>query len=157
MVEPFSLVTTALSLGQQCATLVKGIHGFIKGARIIDTTLNDLARQIGSLSAVFHTIGETFQICEPFSPNTSNPLESQYWNHVLNTMEDCTRTLQQLETILAEVRGPEDRRFSRTVTQLKYELREKGIDFCRRQIDGYCQTMNISLQLLSLYYPYSLG
>jgi hypothetical protein len=157
MVEPFSLVTTALSLGQQCATLVGRIHGFIRSAHIIDTTLNDLARQIGSLSAIFQTIGETFKICESFSPHMSSPLESEYWKHVLNTMEDCTRTLQQLDTILAEVRGPEDRRFGRTFTQLRYELREKGIDFCRRQIDGYCQTMNISLQLLSLYDPYSLG
>lgn len=154
MAEPFSIATTAISLGQQCAKAVISLHQFISNARIIDSTLSGLATTIGSLSAVFQTIGETYRVADLINPHIPSPLESQYWQNVMQTMEDCTRTLQQLEGILADVRGVEGKLFgmANLKRQIKLELREKGIEFCRKQIDGYCQTMNLSLHLLSLYY-----
>ena len=149
MSEPFSIAAASIGLGQECAKAVIRIHQFIRSARIIDHTLSGLATNIGSLSAVFQTIGETSRVADLINPHTPTPLERQYWQNVLQTMEDCTRTLQQLEAILADVQGEEGQLFRRARSQINFELRGKGIDFCRKQIDGYCQTMNLSLHLLS--------
>jgi len=151
MAEPFSIATASVSLGQQCAKAVISIHQFITSTKVIDHTLSGLATSIGSLSAVFQTIGETSKVAESVNPHTPTPLEKQYWQNVLQTMGDCTRTLQQLEGILAEVQREDGQLFRRARSQINFELRGKGIDFCRRQINGYCQTMNLSLHLLSLY------
>lgn len=155
MAEPFSIAAGALGLGQQCASVIGRIYNFITSADVIDETLSDLVVHIRSLSAVFQTIGETLQISELINPHTPSHLENQYWQNVLQTMEDCTGTLDRLDRILAEVRGEVGQGASRRRSQIKFELRERGIDFCRRQIDGYCQTMQLSLQLLSLYYSLS--
>jgi hypothetical protein len=154
MLEPHSITATSLDLRQLSINVVLNIYEFFKSTKAVDSTLSSLATQIGSLSSVLQTISETAKIAAAISPHASGPLElTQYWENVMQTMDDCTQTLKTLEEILTEVRGEKGQILERTRSQILWQLRGKGIDFCKNQIEGYCQTMQLSLQLLSLYNP----
>jgi hypothetical protein len=67
-------------------------------------------------------------------------------------MEDCNATLRHLEGVLEHINKEEHRKFipRRSMKKYKLDMSQGEIDSTRRQIAAYRQTLQLSLQLITV-------
>jgi hypothetical protein len=159
--ELSTIVGLSASLYGLCKNVSGEITTLIEQVKKEDTTLGELRLQIDALSQIFHAIGATFRKSvarEKFGPTTT--IEAHHWVNVTDSMRDCVRsleivgkTLQGLGTIK---RTKSLSNLRKSLKKIERSLDSGNIELLKHQITAYRRTMEISLQLLMLYSPFSL-
>lgn len=156
LMDPFSLATGTVGLVVFCAQLSEYINAVKKKLQSLDHEICILGIEIESLSNVLRTIREKSSNWSAAATNVEPSLagsEADYWKTVDQSMKDCKKTLENLQTILQYIKDGENRKFlpRRYSLQARLDQKSEEIDWHKRQIVVYRQTLDVYLQLLILY------
>jgi len=153
MIDSSSIASAAASLVGACGRLSKYIYQFLKKVEYEDTAIRVLQIEIDSLAGVLGSISMRFSD----SSMTSSALQSftgyeeEYWGNVKRSMSDCEVTLRALEQILRSIKQGALPITRRTAIQTKLEQKWSEITLLKQQITAYHKTMELSLQLITVY------
>jgi hypothetical protein len=151
--DPLSIAATSATLVGVCVRLSGYIYIVINKVQNVDTSVRVLGIEIDLLSQVLGSISSSFSD----SSLAAGALESQtghegqHWRNVKRSMEDCQETLGSLERILESVKQGERRFLQRPRMLIEFERKSGEIALLKQQITAYRQTMQLSLQLITVY------
>jgi hypothetical protein len=153
--DPISIIAASGSLVTTCYKLTGYIYTFINKNQLVDTAAGVLGLEIESLSRVLCAINTSFG-----DPSLANAAlasqtghEAQHWENVKQSMKDCKETLERLEGILQDINKVDTKFFRRPWKVLKLGMKEEVISLFKQQIAAYRNTMQLSLQLITVYPP----
>jgi hypothetical protein len=153
MLEPLSIVVASAGLVDTCVKLTGHIYTFVNKNQNIDTATSVLGIEIDSLSRVLRSITTSFN--DPTLAATAlksqTGHEAQHWENVRRSMDDCKVTLAELERILVKVNKTDGGFLRRPKKVMKLAMKEQNIALFKQQIAAYRQTMQLSLQLITVY------
>lgn len=156
VMDPLSIVVASEGLVGTCAKLSAYITWLNKTH--VETTIGVIRVEIDSLSHVFASISTNFGSRSNTSLTSQSKLEERHWTNVRQSMNDCKETLEKLHEILQPVvkqkRGGVF--FQKSIKVIELDLNPNEIAVIQQQIMAYRKTMEISLQLMTLYVPPSL-
>lgn len=152
--DPFTIATTAASIVGACAKLSNTIFTYIQNTLVIDTAVDALRIEVDSLAHVLDTLGSSFK--DASLAGTALELqtghEGEHWKHVKRSMDDCKVTLENFQRMLDRVNKVELRGIMRrSIKKVKLDLKSGDIDLLKQQIAAYRRTMQLSLQLITVY------
>ena len=153
--DPFSVAAGALSLVAACGKLSEHILKYVNACQTVDENVQVLRIEVDMLSRVLYALHSKLR--EPrlahaaFDVQTGH--ERQHWESVKQLMDDCEGTLLSLERILDGVgRSNSLRGFLRKpVKKFKLDIRQSDIESHKHAIAAYRQTLQLSLQLITVY------
>jgi len=153
LMDPISIIAASATLIRLCATTGGYIFTFVSNARNIDIAITTLGVEINSLSQVLTSINDSFSdnalANAALSSQTGH--EAQYWRNVQRSMDDCKGTLENLVRILENVRRGSGGFLARARSQINLGMNSAEITSLTQQIAAYRQTMQLSLQLITMY------
>jgi hypothetical protein len=156
--DPFTIATTAGSIVAVCAHVSSAIYTYIQNTLGVDTAVDGLRIEIDSLSQVLGTLGSSFRDASLAGTALESQTghEGEHWRHVKRSMDDCKSTLERFQRILDRVNKSEIRGIMRRpVKKLKLDMSSSDIDILKHQLTSYRRTMQLSLQLITVYvHPY---
>jgi len=159
MIEPISLIATSAALVGTCGKLAGYVYQFARKASAVDTAVGMLGIELDELRRVLGAINTTFNNPElaraAFEPQTGH--ESQHWENVRRSMSDCQRCLGSLERLFEKMNKEESSFLGLGKKVLKMSWKEEHISLHKQQISAYRQTMEVSLQLITVYIPSCLA
>ena len=159
MLEPLSIVATSAALVGSCGRLVGFIYQFARKATAIDSALGMLGIELEELRRVLAAVNTTFSNPElakaAFEPQTGH--EGQHWANVRRSMSDCERCLNSLERLLEKMSKEDSGIVGRGRKILKMSWNEEHISLHKQQISAYRHTMELSLQLITVYFHFYIG
>ena len=155
--DPMSIIGGVASVAQVAATCAKAIQvvaRFVSDSKNVDSTLNDFHNEIVDLSTTLDMIenAELHLKAERQQPD----FEHEHWGYIGILRQRCRGTLLQLYDMLCKVEKANRPGFVRKqVTQAMLDLKLPAISALRAHINSYKQTLQISLQTITLYVSYS--
>jgi len=152
--DPISLATASVHLVSACGRLSAYIYTFIKKVQTVDTAVRVLDIEINSLSQVLGSIATSFSdsLVSSVALEAQTGHEGQYWQTVKRSMDDCKDTLARLEQILEKVGKSESGNFFRRSSKhVNLSMNLRDIDLLKQQVTAYRQTMQLALQMISVY------
>jgi hypothetical protein len=156
MNDPTSIVATSAPLVMACGKISQYISTkLLEKVADLDPTILLLRIELDSLGAAVGFISLKFSQ----TPTTPFPLqpeltgyEDEYWGNVKRSMGDCRATLTTLEQVIQSVKRS-DRLFMKGATiETRLERKLGEIAALRQQIVAYHKTMELSLQLITVFY-----
>jgi hypothetical protein len=151
--DPISIITTSTALIRLCATTAGYIFTFVTNVRRVDTAITTLGVEVNSLSQVLSSINDSLNdntlANAAFSSQTGH--EAQHWRNVQRSMDDCKNTLENLIRVLENVRRSNGGLLSRARSQISLGMSSAEIASLKQQIANYRQTMQLSLQIITVY------
>lgn len=149
---PLSITATSAGLVGTCATLTAFIYTYISKTYNVDSAVQVLQLEINSLSQVLSSIGTSFSdpILAKAALEAQTGHEAQHLQHVKRSMEDCKGTLASLERILGGVTKVSRGFLRRPKTQIKLDVKSVEITFLQQRVTAYRQTMQLSLQMITV-------
>lgn len=132
-----------------CTQLSKLLYTFINGAGHVNKTVQALQSEIDALSDVLASINTSFKD-HAYAPKATTGHERHHWECVEKSMNDCRRTLESFKNVLEKVKKDGGGFFSRPMRQIRLKMNSAEITTLKQQIQSYKQTMNLSLQIISL-------
>ena len=149
--DPITIATTSATLVSTCTKL----WGYINKIQNVDTAVQVLQLEITSLSQVLGSIGSSFNdpTLAKAALDKQTGHEAQHWQHVKLSMEDCKGTLASLERTLEGVTKVSGGLFRRPKTQIKLDMKAVEIALFQQRLTAYRQTMQLSLQMITVYVP----
>lgn len=155
MIEPLSITTTSFSLLAICAKLSSLFYNVYDQITNADTTLQVLAIEITSLSGVLSSINSTFSSRSITTSNCNSQQtsdETQHWENVRETLKECKKPLEELSEAFRKIQNNTNGGFWRkTKKAVKLNLKADRIGLLKQQLAAYRQSMNMSLQCITLY------
>jgi hypothetical protein len=140
-----NIVGAAVGLYSFCKEVIK----YIDEVKHIDERIQVLSIEVGSLSHVLKTFTERANDSSLDGFQTGH--EGQHWHNVTMSMEDCQKTLERLTGIIEKITSKESGIFRRPKLVWNMSFKAEDITLCRQQVAAYRQTMQLSLQLITLY------
>jgi hypothetical protein len=152
MVDPISIAITARHLVEACTK----IYMIINQTRHVDSSIGVLGVEINSLCEVLNAMHESFNDPSLATIDMQTGHEAQHWRNVKRSLQDCRSTLKSLSDILDGLKqsGGNFLQRPRKQINLQFKLREIGI--LKEQVTSYRQTMQLSMQLLTVYVSHPL-
>jgi hypothetical protein len=129
------------------------IYTFIDDSRNVDSTVNDLLREIQGLSRAAEAIG-TAWTQNPTIVTAQTGTDGNLWRSVEASLEDCQLTLARLNSKLDELKKGSvfGRGFLRKPTKLMMlNMRFKDIIAFKDQIQSYNNAMQGALLMINVY------
>ena len=129
------------------------IYTFIDDSRNVDSTVNDLLREIQGLSRAAEAIG-TAWTQNPKIVTAQTGTDGNLWRSVEASLEDCQLTLARLNSKLDELKKGSvfGRGFLRKPTKLMMlNMRIKDITAFKDQIQSYNNAMQGALLMINVY------
>jgi hypothetical protein len=158
MIEPLSFIATSAALVATCGRLAGYVYQFARKASVVVSALGMLSIELEELRRVLCAINTTFSNPElakaAFQPQTGH--ESQHWENVRRAMADCNRCLSSLEHLFQQMSRGESGFLGRGKKAFKMSWKEEHISLHKQQISAYRHTMELSLQLITVYFPFRL-
>lgn len=154
--DPFTIATTAATIVHACAKASSCIYTIIHQTLVVDTAIDGLRIEIDSLSQVLGTLGSSFRDASLAGTALESQTghEGEHWRYVKQSMDDCKATLGKFQRILDDVNKPEMRGIMRrAVKKVKFDMNSGDIEMLKQQITSYRRTMQLSLQLITVYIP----
>jgi hypothetical protein len=153
--DPLSIAAGSATLVGSCAKLSLAIINFVNKSQNVDTAVRVLGIEIDSLSSVLSSISLKFSdsslAAAALDPETGH---EPHWRNVRRSMDDCGETLGGLQRILDAVKQSESRFLRRVRKQITLEFKSGEISLLKQQIAAYRQTMQLSLQMITVYIPH---
>jgi len=147
MFEPISIGITATQLVETCAK----IYTMVNQTRNVDASIGVLGVEINSLCEVLNAMHESFNDPSLATIDMQTGHEAQHWRNVKRSLQDCTGTLKSLAEILDALKQSGGRFFQRPRKQINLQLKLREIGVLKEQVTSYRQTMQLSMQLLTVY------
>jgi hypothetical protein len=148
--DPISIIATSATLVRLCATTSGYLFTFVTNVRKADTEFTTLGLEVNSLLQVLSFITECFSNSSlanaVLSCQTGH--ETQHWTNVERSMKDGKKTLESLVRILETVKKGSD---SGAKSPISFGMSSAEITLLKEQIIAYRQTMQLSLQLITVY------
>ena len=148
--DPISIATASACLVRLSVTVSGYIYTYVSNTRNVDTTIRLLAAEIDSLARVVGSIQECFS-----DPSLANAAlssqtghEGNRWRNVHRSMNDCKNTLNYLEQVMEKVKKGKMGVFGRAV---KLQMNSTEITSLKQQIAAYRETLQLSLQIITVY------
>ena len=153
-----TIVEISAALVGTCKNVSGQITRISDNVKNDDTTLGELRLQIDALSQIFHAVSATFRKTtsrEKFGPTTT--IEAHHWVNVTESMRDCMHSMgivgKTLEGLGNVKRTKSLSNLRKSLKKIERSLDSGNIELLKHQITAYRRTMEISLQLLMLYFP----
>jgi hypothetical protein len=153
--DPLSITAASASLVASCFKLSEYLYKFINKNVLVNKTVGVLGREIDLLSQVLCAINTSFDdpILAKAVLTSQTGHEAQHWANVKRSMIDCKDTLDGLEQVLLDVNKVDGKSFWRPRKVIKLGMKDELISLFKQQIAAYRQTMQLSLQLITVYSP----
>jgi len=168
MIEATSIASISAALVVACGKISHHISTCLNKVNDVDTTLlvlkvevDALAAALGSISVKFNDSSTAAAVLQSFTG-----YEEEFWGNVKRSMNDCGVTLGALEQVCQSMNQGQreqvfqsikqnERRFMRNATiQSKLERKAGEIGLLKQYVTAYHKTMNLTLQLISVYHPH---
>ena len=147
--DPLSIVVASGTLVKLCTQLSKLLYTFINGARHVNKTVQALQGEIDALSGVLASINTSFKD-DAYALKATTGHERLHWECVEKSMNDCCRILESFKNVLEKVKKDGSGFFPRPMKQVRLKMNSAEITTLKEQIQSYKETMNLSLQIISL-------
>ena len=116
----------------------------------VDSTIAVFSKEISDLAAVLSTIHDT--VNEIGSSVITVQTGRRFWEHVALSLNDCQDTLESLERLVLPPKKVGLPGFLRRAReQLLLDWNSHDIELLRRQVMSCRQTMELSLQMITVY------
>jgi hypothetical protein len=100
--DPLSVTASSIAIITICSQVTSLVTRWISNIRNVDDTLSNLAKEVGTLSTVLATVGETFE--RPgLGPIIELNSEAQLWPCIADILENCRATLERLRNTLQKL------------------------------------------------------
>lgn len=154
MIDPLSIASTSAALVETCGKVSYYIYSFLKKEKHVDTSIRVLKIEIDTLAGVLGSISVKFSDSSTatIALQSFTGYEEEYWRNVKRSMSDCEVTLRTLEEILQFIKQGGSRLKIRTTIQNRLEQKLAEIGLLKQQIAVFHKTMDISLQLITVYF-----
>lgn len=123
------------------------IYSFFRREQTVDETLNLLATDINLLAIVLKSVCASSRAREACRTD----LEAQHWENIRKAMEDCKRMLDILEEMLRNAKIERGQSWRLRLVNGR-EIGQTRLLAYRRSISGFYSTIQLSLELLNLYF-----
>jgi hypothetical protein len=125
----------------------------VTNANNVDTAITTLGVEVNSLSQVLSSIHDSFSDSSLANAALSSQTghEAQHWRNVERSMDDCKGTLENLVRVLEDVKRGSGGFLARARSQISLKMSSAEITSLKQQIAAYRQTMQLSLQLITVY------
>ncbi|KAF2815680.1 uncharacterized protein BDZ99DRAFT_376297 [Mytilinidion resinicola] len=121
-------------------------------ARIVDTTVKDLAEEVKSLGnecdLVYAELEEVVSKSETGSPPPYD-IDGRLWNCLATQVEDTSRTMQELELFVRSARGEESSFISNAQRQWKLDKIKDQITSLRTKVCRHTDNLRTTLLLIN--------
>jgi hypothetical protein len=154
IMDPISIIAASATLVRLCATTSGYIFTFVTNANNVDTAITTLGVEVTSLSQVLSSIHDSFSDSSLANAALSSQTghEAQHWINVQRSMDDCKDTLENLVRVLENVRRGSGGFLARALrSQISFKMSSAEIASLKQQIAAYRQTMQLSLQLITVH------
>lgn len=150
--DPLSITAAAVGLATFCTQIVTTLSQFASDSTRVDTAVQRFSDEITGLSRVLHSISISFADASISSLPALTGHEGQHWRDVHRSLDDCKISLERLAKILEKVKAAAEGKgmLRRARKQFTLNMRAGEIVTLRSQIVSYTQTIQISLQMISL-------
>ncbi|MCJ1402164.1 hypothetical protein MMC11_005383 [Xylographa trunciseda] len=151
--DPISIIGGVASVAQiatTCAKAVQAVARFVSDSRNVDSTLIDFHNEIIVLSTTLDMIEKAELTLKAEHQQTD--FEHEHWSYIGILRQRCRGTLLQLYEVLSKVDpAPKTTTFARRqVTQARLDFRLPTISALRAHLGFYKQTLQMSLQTITL-------
>jgi hypothetical protein len=155
VMDPITIVSTSAALAVSCVKLSGYIYTIVDKVRTVDNAVRVLGVEIESLSHVLRAISTSFddQSLAKGALSAQTGHEVQHWENVQRSMGDCKETLTRLERVFEKLNKGDSlsgflwRPSKKTI---KFNMKAETISLLKQEIECYRQTMQLSLQLISV-------
>jgi ankyrin repeat protein len=150
--DPLSITAAAVGLATFCTQIVTTLSQFASDSTRVDTAVRAFSDEITALYRVLHSISISFADPSVSSLPALTGHEGQHWSDVHRSLGDCKLSLERLAKILEKVKAAAEGNgvLRRARKQFTLNMRAGEIVTLRSQIVSYTQTIQISLQMISL-------
>ena len=147
--DPISILTTSAALAGTCVK----IYTYIKSIQGVDNDIRVLGTEVDQLSIVLDSITDSFKdpLLAHSALESQTGHEAQHWRNVFRSLNDCKETLTTLEEILETMKSKVSGFLRRPKSRIKLDMNSGEISLCKQQIAAYRRTMQLSLQLITVY------
>lgn len=149
MADPLSIIVSVVTLIQVSVRVTILLRQFRDEAREVDATLTGLLNDVDSFQQVLESMKETFDQDEIKSNLQITGHAGSHWKNLARSLEDGTKTLQQLHTLLEGLNkttsfldGPR--------RQIRFKSAFDQIATYRDQIQSYRAGLQLSLSTIIL-------
>jgi hypothetical protein len=149
--DPLTIAVTSATIVDMCSRVSLYIATYIQSCQAVDEAVRMLRIEIDLLAPVLRSLSTRF---DPSSALASElGYEAEYWKDVRQSIEDCKNTLERLEGVLNRVNNVGSGRFMprRSIKKFKLDLNSGEIALLKQQISAYRQTIQLSLNLITVY------
>ncbi|KAH8669667.1 hypothetical protein BGZ60DRAFT_469873 [Tricladium varicosporioides] len=155
VVTPFTTAGTAsviLAVSKEAWKLGSSLSKLDQDAKIIDTTVRNLAVEVKSLSnecdLIYTILKEVASKCETGSPPPFG-VDGRIWNCLAIQAEETSHTLQELELFIKSVRGEESGFIGQAQRQRKLDKSKDQITSIKTKVCRHTDNLRISLLLIN--------
>jgi hypothetical protein len=152
--DPATIIGVTTAVVRLCATVSGHIFTFVSNAKNVDEAITTLGVEINALSEVLRSISDSLRdktLVNAIS-NSRTGHEAQHWRNVKRSLNDCKNMLERMVRVMD---GVSPRRtggfFSRAKTQINFGMRMVEVTSLKQQVTAYRQTLQLSLQLITVY------
>ncbi|MCJ1383902.1 hypothetical protein MMC17_007016 [Xylographa soralifera] len=150
--DPMTIIGGVASVAQlaaTCAKTVQVIARFVSDSKSVDDTLDDFHNEIVVLGTTLDMIEKAELTLTAKHQQTD--FEHEHWSYIGILRQRCRGTLLQLNELLCKVEKANRTAFARKqLTQVRLDLKLPAISALRAHISFYKQTLNMSLQTITL-------
>jgi hypothetical protein len=152
--DPISIGTAAAGLVRICVKLSGQLFTFVNRVRTVDESIKTLQFEIDSLSSALSSIKLSFDdpLLVEAIVNTQARHERRHWQNVRQSLDHCLNTLTRLERILDDVESCEGQFLVSTRRRVRMDMRSAEMVLLKEQIASCRRTLQLSLQLITVYY-----
>ena len=152
-VSPFAILSAVSSVGGGVVTLSKNLYSFIKAAKVVDNSVEELYREVQGLDTVFNTAQDT--LTKTIKDHAQDPTLSTngIWTSFKNGLDDCQVTVKALDSIILEIGVNKDNKnpFKKAFKQIKLSLSTDQIATVRSRVHTHSTCLQLALQMLDVY------
>jgi hypothetical protein len=148
--DPLSITAATVGLVTFSGQIIGTLSQFVDDSKRVDDTVKDFSDEIAALARVLNSMAISFRDPAVSSLTALTGHEGQHWRDVQRSLGDCRLSFEKLANILEKVKADEKNVLRRARKQFKLNMRSGEIACLRRQILSFTQTMQISLQMISL-------
>lgn len=131
------------------------IYTYVKSIQVVDNDIRVLGVEVDQLSRVLDSISDSFNdpCLADAALESQTGHEGQHWRNFRRSLDDCKEILAGLEGILEKVKGREGGFLRRAKSRVKLDMSSGDILLLKQQLAAYRRTMQMSLQLITVYVP----
>ena len=150
--DPLSIAASATALATAAITISKTLYSWIDRTHKVDTTVDDLRREVLSLSTVLDAVSDGVKELRLLDTSAFDR-DRKSWSCVKGHLDGCKSTLDKLQLALKKVetgvvltRGL----FRRPVKHFSLSIRTDEINVYRQRVRNHNRTMQLPLQMINM-------